>query len=48
MLSHIVHSGTIYHQTGSINVLARLSDVYDVYDIHICALSIGHNGCSFK
>jgi hypothetical protein len=27
MLSHIAHGGTIYLQNGSINALARLSDV---------------------
>ena len=35
MPSRIVHGGTIYLQNGSINVLATLSDVYDIYDTQI-------------
>jgi hypothetical protein len=35
MPSRIVHGGTIYLQNGSINVLAMLSDVYDIYDTQI-------------
>jgi hypothetical protein len=35
ILNHITHSGTIFLQNGSINVLAMLSDVYDIYDTQI-------------